>query len=498
MKRICTYTYVLLSLAFVGVNLVTLSNLPPWIDEVMLLDTSYNAAVHGRWETTAWYRVVGQYPFSTYPPLYQMLAAGWIGLVGGSLIAVRSLNLLVTFGLGGGCLRLMKRHGTQLTPWTTALFTLLLWGTREMAWMYRNGRPDMLCALVFVIAVCAIDEYLQAKSMAARVAVVVTSALLLCSGVQAAVCLCALGLFLFIVMKGRRKEVLRLLVLLLTGVLLGVLLVSLFMLAHGRLVAFVGSVLPYSATLSNLALALLPWVGDVFGFSPKPYMQKLLELTTESSLSQQFASVVACRSFFVLSVVALLAYVIRFRCHLFRLLGDKGFLSLLFALYVPVIMILAGRFAVYYRWMVFLPLLVAITSIAARHRWWCALLGVVAVLMAASGIRSMLPDERWDVEHLHAFVERQHFKSSDVVVCPFSMFYEMKPVCDTCYFVGVFPTEFLGHVDYVIEASDGGEFDQPITDYVNRLRTDTTVVLTIIDDCVHPSLTLYQVQTKHE
>ncbi len=58
--------YVLLSVAFIIVNVITLRNLPPWIDEVMLLDTPYNMAVHGAWSTTAWYRVAGQYPFSTF------------------------------------------------------------------------------------------------------------------------------------------------------------------------------------------------------------------------------------------------------------------------------------------------------------------------------------------------------------------------------------------------------------------------------------------------
>ena len=123
-RRACTYTYSVLSLAFIIVNFATLSNLAPWIDEVMMFDTSYNAAVHSSWETTAWYRVVGQYPFSTYPPLYQMVATAWIWLFGGSLVTVRSMNLLFTFVLGGICLRLMKRHGLPLTTWTVALFTL--------------------------------------------------------------------------------------------------------------------------------------------------------------------------------------------------------------------------------------------------------------------------------------------------------------------------------------------------------------------------------------
>ena len=157
------YTYGLLSLAFIAVNVFTLSNLPPWIDEVMMLDTSYNMAVHGSWETTAWYRVAGQYPFSTYPPLYQMVATAWIWLFGRSMVAVRSLNLLLMFAMGGMCLNLMKRHGLKLTAWTVALFTVLLWGTSEMSWIYRNGRSDMLCALMCVLTVLAIDNYCRRK-----------------------------------------------------------------------------------------------------------------------------------------------------------------------------------------------------------------------------------------------------------------------------------------------------------------------------------------------
>ena len=110
----------------------------------------------------------------------------------------------------------------------------------------------------------------------------------------------------------------------------------------------------------------------------------------------------------------------------------------------------------------------------------------------------MLPDEDWNYENIRSFVQRQHFKSSDVLICPFSLFYEVKPVCDTCYFVGIFPTEYINRIDYIIEAPDGDEFNKRITDYVNNLKADTTSVLTVIDYCDHPSLTLYRVHTRNE
>jgi len=495
---IVTTCYGLLSLLFIAVNIFTLGNLPPWIDEVMMLDTSYNMAFHGSWETTAWYRVVGQYPFSTYPPLYQLLAAAWIRLFGGSLVAVRSLNLLVTFVLGGTCLHLMRRYGVRLTAWTAVLFTLLLWGTSEMAWMYRNGRPDMLCALLLVLTLQSVGSYLSVKSSASRLAVVLTSALLLCSGIQAAVCLFALWLFSFIAAKGHRRECLRVLILLLSGVFLGLLMVALFMAAHGRLLAFASSIVQYSATLSAISLALLPWAGELLGFDPVPYTQKLLELSTESDIMERLSAVCRYRSFATLSIAALVIYAITFRGNLRSLLSDKGFLLLLCALYVPLALVVAGRFPAYYRWMAFLPLMFSVISIASRHRLWCAVFSVLAVVLTVAGIKSMQADGKWDYEAMRSFLQRQHFKPSDAVVCPFSTFYEMKSVCDTCYFAGIFPAEYIGHADYIIEAPDGDEFDRPVTRYVNSLKTDTTVVLTVIDHCEHPSLTLYQVRKKHE
>lgn len=490
--------YIVLSSAFVIINVLTLEHLAPWIDEVMFLDTSYNAAVHGRWETTAWYRVAGQYPFSTYPPLYQLLAAAWIWLFGGSLVAVRSMNLLVMLLLGMASLRLMRRQGFVMTTWTELLFTVLLWGTSEVAVIYRNGRPDMLCALAFVLAVSAIDRHLSARSQASRVAVVFTSTCLLCSGIQAAVCLCVLWLFLFVVNGQRRMEVARLLPLLMAGLLTGLLAVAFFMLAHGRLLPFASSVVQYSATLKSIALAVLPWTGEVFGFASEPYTQKLLQLGAEPSLAERLISLTEYHTFFVLAVIALLAYATCFRCDLKGVLRDKGFLSLLFALCVPVMMTLAGRFPFYYRWMAFLPLVASVVWVAAKHRHSCAVFSAVAIVMAAFGLRTMRPSEHWDYDNLRSFVQRQHFRQADNVVCPFLAFYEMKPVCDTCYFAGIFPTEYIGHANYIIEAPDGGEFDRPITDYVYRLKSDTTIELSIVDRCEDPSLILYHVRKKNE
>ena len=95
------------------------------------------------------------------------------------------------------------------------------------------------------------------------------------------------------------------------------------------------------------------------------------------------------------------AYASHFRDRLLK----PAFLLLLFALYVPVVMTLAGRFPIYYRWMVFLPLLFAVTMIAARQRLWRIVFSVTAVAMTVVSIRSMMPDEHWHYANLQSFVQ---------------------------------------------------------------------------------------------
>ena len=491
-------TYLFLSLVFTVINLFTLKNFMPWIDEVMFLDTSYNAVFHDSWSTTAWYRVAGEYPFSTYPPIYQFLVSMWMWLFGSDILVVRSLNLFVMFMLGALCLRMLKNSGVLLSPLLVTVFTLLLFGTSEMVWMYRNGRPDMLCALVFVFVTYTVERFFHRNSLRTRLGIVLSTAILVGTGIQTVAYLGILWLFLFVMLRKRSKECLRLLLLLLIGLFLGMLFVSLFMYAHGRLIGFASSMVSYSATLSKIALLLLPWASETFNFSAQPFVQKLLEQTPSLSFAERLSSVVAYRSFLILSIEGLLVYILSFRKCLRNLLNDKGFLLLVFAISVPIMMNIAGRFAIYYRWMAFLPLVMSILFILRKQRWALLVFSVTTLFLSLEGVKSLFSNNHKDYENMCHFIERQKFCPTDKVVAPFMMFYEIKPLCDTCYFAGIFPTEFIGNVDYVIDVSEGDEFDQRITAYIGKLQKNTNFVLTKIDTCEQPALSLYKVRRNHD
>jgi hypothetical protein len=148
--------------------------------------------------------------------------------------------------------------------------------------------------------------------------------------------------------------------------------------------------------------------------------------------------------------------------------------------------------------MAFLPLIMSILFIVSKQRWALVVFSVTTLLLSVENVKSMFSNNHKDYENMCHFVERQNFSPADKVVAPFMMFYEIKPLCDTCYFVGIFPTEFIGHVDYVIDVSEGDEFDQRITAYVSQLQKDPNLILTKIDSCEHPSLSLYKVLKIHD
>ena len=61
--------------------MLRLTNMAPWVDEVMFIDTPMHFINGKGWTTYAWYSVAKQTPFLLYPPLYSInrYDADWSG-----------------------------------------------------------------------------------------------------------------------------------------------------------------------------------------------------------------------------------------------------------------------------------------------------------------------------------------------------------------------------------------------------------------------------------
>ena len=256
------WLYFILSFVMMGLAMSGLINVTPWVDEVMFTDTPMHYVKGMGWTTHAWYSVAHQDPFLLYPPLYSMAMVLWMNIFGTTLMACRSLNLIVMISIGWGILRICRQLGLRMSWAQVVLLVVLLWRTDDMIYMYSNGRPDLLGAAILIFTV---GEMILLRP----VPVILLSAFLFASGIQAVAYLLMLLLLALLLLKDYRDEIKKLFVLSALGTFLGLLLVCAFMACHGHLIAFVVNALSYSSPLMKSAMVIFPVMGNLMGFGKR-------------------------------------------------------------------------------------------------------------------------------------------------------------------------------------------------------------------------------------
>ena len=353
MNRVERLVYFSLSLLMMGLAMSHLSNVVPWVDEVMFTDTAMHFMNGKGWTTNAWYSVARQEPFLLYPPLYTMIMVLWMIVFGTTLIACRSLNLIMTQLIGLGILRICRQLGTHLSMKQICLFVMLLWCTEDMIYMYSNGRPDLLGAAILVWIVSEMIRII--KNNKKGWTVVLLSALLAVSGIQAVICLYILIFLAYLMLKDQRESVKKVTVLAVFGTFIGFLLVCAFMACHGHLIAFVVNMLSYSNTLMNLAMISIPVLGDFLGIDFSLFLEKIANNTTDVPFYCRIMTIYTHPYYVALLGVIFFVFLSEHKklksCSLYV---TMKFL-LVFVLSIPLLMNLAGRFPDYYYWMAYIP-----------------------------------------------------------------------------------------------------------------------------------------------
>lgn len=490
MKKKTFIIYTLLSIPFIILNVLTIKNLIPWGDEVMFMDTPYNWITLGEWKTYAWYGSVDKEPFSTYLPLYQILSCGWMYVFGKSIIAVRSLNIFITLCIGYGIISIFNRLEIKLKPIQTIIFSILLWSTQEMMFMYRNGRVDLLGALCSIILfICAIDFIHNKKRASAMI--IFVSALTISSALQAAVYVVFLLIFCFITLKDYRKSIFKIAKRVILGYIIGFILVSLFMMLHDKLLQFIYASLSYSATMRELSIKLLPYIGSILGLNVDEILNKISD-DNNVSLFLRLKTCFNNINYIVYCVFCILVYLYQRNNHH----NDKttliGLKFLFFSMIVPIVMTFAGRYAPYYEWMSLIPVIIALTILIQFDKPYYYLFPVIfSVFILIQGIEYTKPNKKSKYQNIETFIEKQKFYTKDKIAAPFSTFYEIKNKVNNCYFVEVYPTERIKEINYIITSDN--ELENKITNYLNDLKNTGKYNIIPLDSCQNPKLTLYKV-----
>lgn len=494
------YKDVLLFLSFsvlpVCIALARLSCLTPWIDEVMFIDTPMHYVKGMGWNTHAWYSIAGQPPFLLYPPLYSMTLVPWMLIFGTSILACRSLNIVITLLIGWGLLSILKQLTPKLSLAQIMLLTASLWCVGDMVYMYNNGRPDLMGAFILVLIAYIMIQ--AVRSGTRSWSILVLSALLMVTAIQAAVCLLLSLLLSYLSLKSHRKAIIRLASLSVSGLFVGFAANCVFMAYHGHLTAFVVNIFSYSASAKAITAAILSTIGHYTDIDTAYWMGKLSKMGTESSLSVRLPSVFTHPSYTLLLMADSVALLI----HLKKIRKEPCYpvIQYLFILSVgiPLLMVLAGRFEPYYYWMVYLPLflLTVLLFRPADFHWGCFTIGFSLLCILAN---YKIPENKSnDYEKLASFINHCTMLNDKQIIAPFSVFYEISELSINTYYSGIFPPQDLPKtIDYIILPERSADYgNDRLYDYFETIRQSDSLTVVMVAQNPSPELKVYKVETK--
>lgn len=451
MKSKSIQIFVFVSILLTAFHLVYLHTLLPWVDEVMFMDSPMNYINGKGWITHSWYSRAHEVPFMYYPPLYTFMVTPWMQIFGTSLEAARSLYLIITFLIGLGLLKTAKLIGHELSLYGTLCFALLLWMSSDMAYMFRNGRPDLIGALLVVLYVNNLLAYRKRNTYVNWISGGI-AALILMSGIQNFIYLLLLLIIGICFLNDYRLFIVRQSKWTVLGGLAGFSLCLLYMFLWGHLMGFLENIACYSGAMKTMASITLPVLQDITHIDFSYYIQKLSE---PESMSDPFYfklfKILAAPSFSIVLVACFILGLCR-KSKLNRVLALKGLFAV--SVGIPLLMSVAGRFTAYYYWMALLPLFLLFSILSDQRKLKTFLLSILScITICVLGLINICKDNRYG--EVRSMIEDIHEFEGKKIVAPFSVFYEVnRYICDSYYVDGYSEKYIPEDIDYVIVNED--------------------------------------------
>lgn len=488
------FIYFFVSLLPVCMALSGLSNLTPWIDEVMFVDTPMCYVKGMGWTSHSWYSIANQEPFMLYPPLYSITLVPWMKIVGTSILACRSLNVVITLFIGWRLIRILQQLNQEISIIQIFLLIILLWCINDMIYMYSNGRPDLLGALFLVLI--ANEMIHTIKSGKRKWSVLVLSAFLMTIAIQAAVCLVLLFLLSYLVLDTYRKEIKYLALLSLSGIFMGFIMNCAFMAYHGHLMSFVVNIFSYSASAKAITAFILPMMGDYIGIDAAYFMGKLSKMGVESPFYIRLISAFTRPAYLALLIADLVfvfLYLKRIKKEPYYMVVRYLFIM---TIGLPLLMVLAGRFESYYYWMTYLPLfmLTVLLFKLPIYRWGCFIIAI-SVLFILTYDRMHKGSNNY--HKLESFISHCTMLKDKKIIAPFSVFYEMSKLSNDTYYLGIFPSQDLPQrMDFIILPERSADYgNDRLYDYFEAVSQSDSLQLVLVSENKCPELKVYQIKT---
>lgn len=482
--------YLTISCLAVIYNLLTLHNFAPWLDEVMIVDSSAQYFLHGEWDSTVFWGSA-----SIYVPLYGVLQLIWYYIFGFSFLSARLMNIFLYIFVGLYLISFLKKlTGKPMSVFSAIIFSGLLWFTADLAMLYREGRPDILCALFSVLIMKEAYDYVTNISTKPN-KLVLWGALLFISGLQACMCIAAMFVYFIICFWKEKVQITKAFLYFIYGCIIGLFLTSAFMYYTGVFSSFVINTLHQSSTLWKLFLLVAPlFTTKQFGAFSEVKID-FYEKLTESFTSPLVWILIICST--ILLILSFYKYKSKSIVVLFVL-----------PFFVVVAMNLSGRYYSHYCWMFFLPQLFSLSymlmEMSSRNSTLVGFLSLLVTCVISLPSFGDVNDKAY--KNMSYFIKKQDFKLTDKIATPIAVFYELKPRVKDVYFPEICPQNSMPQFDYIIMPVYNAKSDKFMHYYKAGIPTMNTCFENIsnnlnnrllpIDSCSYPSLRLYKILRK--
>lgn len=403
---------------FLLVNLVTAERSPTvWMDEVLFADPAVNMVMGNGFTSSAWPGQARDQIWAGNVPLYSLTLYPWLKLFGVSPRSVRSYNYVLVsaaallFWIGILRLNLIRRPALRI------LFVCMFLLGYGITFSYRGARPDCIGILLIV---ALFSTWTLRRERWRWALALFLGALLPVAGLQLLPYVAVLGALIWLVYPTRQ--------------LLGYIAVV----DVGMAVGFGTLYLTYQTlgiwdTLFTLVRAYSLLGGNLWGGT----IERLAGFARRPMLGgghDDFSSLL------LLSAIALLGiYAIATKSGRIATIGIWGLGT---GLAVPLTMRTTGHFPIYYTWMVYLPLAVAVIKMldllleANRRRIVAlALAIVIASMFLGLPVRLLLTAVEWrerDYEPVERAIQKA-VRPGDRVYSEFGAYYPVKRIAAVCF-----------------------------------------------------------------
>lgn len=279
----------------------------PWTDEIGTADTAINFVLYGEWKSDVWLYI--------YQPLHAFFLIPWIFIFGISHTSVCSMNVIIAFISSCYIIRITERRKLFQNLGSLYIFISLFW---LLVW-HTNGRIDML-TMLFTIGVA--DNIIPDNGRSQMKMLAIMSFLLMMTSIYSIPVLLCGGLVLMChYWKNRqiRVELTQKLICVTCSMIIAFILILVFFYFDGHLFKYLHQFIRFNATIS----------GD-----DTTFLEKII-LAYSNWIP------------LILIIVGMIIFSIK--------KDRRGINSVLFVFFIPLIMIMAGRYKSYYYWLFIVP-----------------------------------------------------------------------------------------------------------------------------------------------